>query len=95
VASPVVQVRIPETVLAAVDEVRGDESRSAWILGAIGLRLSPLAEAVAAVIDPAADPGTVIPAAVLTGKAARETCPHPKRRVIRGFCGACGTGGLG
>jgi hypothetical protein len=90
-----VKVTVPDTVLAAVDEVRGDESRSAWILGAIGLRLSPLADAVAAVIDPAADPATVIPATVPVGKAARETCPHPKRRVIRGFCGACGTGGLG
>jgi hypothetical protein len=83
-----VKVTVPETVLAAVDEVRGDESRSAWILGAIGLRLSPLAEAVAAVIEPA------IPATVLTDRPSVQVCKHPKARVLRGFCGACGTGGL-
>jgi hypothetical protein len=92
--NPVVQVRVPEPVLAAVDEVRGDESRSAWILGAIGLRLSPLAEAVAAVIEPAADPATVIPAAVLTDRPPVQVCKHPKTRVFKGFCHACGTGGL-
>lgn len=86
--NPVVQVRVPETVLAAVDEIRGDESRSAWILGAIGLRLSPLAEAVAAVIEPA------IPATVLTDRPAVQVCKHPKARVLKGFCGNCGTGGL-
>jgi hypothetical protein len=90
-----VKVTVPETILAAVDEVRGDESRSAWILGAIGLRLSPLTEAVAAVIDPAADPATVIPAAVLTDRPSVQVCKHPKARVLRGFCGCCGTGGLG
>jgi hypothetical protein len=83
-----VKVTVPETVLAAVDEIRGDESRSAWILGAIGLRLSPLAEAVAAVIEPA------IPAAVLTDRPSVQVCKHPKARVLKGFCGNCGTGGL-
>jgi hypothetical protein len=94
VASPVVQVRVPETVLAAVDEVRGEESRSAWILGAIGLRLSPLADAVAAVIEPAVDPGNIIPATILTDRPPVQVCKHPKVRVIKGFCGNCGTGGL-
>jgi hypothetical protein len=89
-----VKVTVPETVLAAVDEIRGDESRSAWILGAIGLRLSPLAEAVAAVIEPAVDPGNIIPTAVLTDRPSVQVCKHPKARVLRGFCGACGTGGL-
>jgi hypothetical protein len=85
VASPPVQVRIPAVTLAAVDEARGDESRSAWILGAIGLRLSPVAEAVAELSAPGA----------LPGRMTRDECTHPKARVIRGFCGNCGTGGLG
>lgn len=40
-ASPVVQLRVPGDVLAAVDETRGETSRSAWILAAITSRLSP------------------------------------------------------
>ena len=92
--SPVVQVRIPETVLAAVDEARGTESRSAWIMGAVGLRLSPLAEAVAAVTAPPLDLTPVIPVAVITGKGERQCPPHPKARINKGLCGACGTGGL-
>jgi len=27
-------------------------------------------------------------------KAARQCPPHPKGRVLKGLCGACGTGGL-
>lgn len=93
-ASPVVQVRIPDPVLAAVDEARSDESRSQWILGAIGLRLSPLAEAVAEITAPGPDTGPPISAAILTDQPAVQVCKHPKARVLRGFCGACGTGGL-
>ena len=39
-------------IAAAIDEVRGGETRADWILGAIGLRLSPLPEVIAAVVDP-------------------------------------------
>jgi hypothetical protein len=35
VASPVVQLRVPEDMLAAVDGTRGDGTRSAWILSLI------------------------------------------------------------
>ena len=43
---------VPEPVLAAIDETRADETRADWILGAIGLRLSPLPEVIAEVIPP-------------------------------------------
>ena len=43
---------VPDLTLAAIDEARGDETREAWILGAIGLRLSPLPEVIAEVIPP-------------------------------------------
>jgi hypothetical protein len=97
VPSPAVQVRVPEPVLAAIDEARGPESRSAWILGAVGLRLSPLAEVaevVAAVTKPPPGLPSVIPVAVIAAPQ-REKCPHPKARVHKGLCGNCGTGGLG
>ena len=98
-ASPVVHLRIPVDILTALDEARGDESRSVWILGAIGLRLSPLAEAVAAVAASTAPPVDASPPGVpVTVFAAppepAEACTHPKARVMKGFCGNCGTGGL-
>ena len=34
-AAPVVQLRVPEDMLAAVDGARGDGTRSAWILALI------------------------------------------------------------
>ena len=43
---------VSDDIAAAIDEVRGDETRADWILGAIGLRLSPLPEVIAAVVDP-------------------------------------------
>lgn len=96
VASTPVQVRIPEPVLAALDEARGDESRSAWVLGAIGLRLSPLAEVIAevAVATQPDTRGPSIPVTVLTGRPGRDECSHPKPRVLKGMCGACGQGGF-
>lgn len=96
-ATPVVQLRVPEPVLAAVDEARGDESRSTWILGAIGLRLSPLPEAAAAAVEDPEALGPVIPVAVVTPGRHRagQPCRHPKARVHKGLCHECGTGGLG
>jgi hypothetical protein len=84
-ASPVVRLSVPEPVLAAIDEVRGEESRSAWILGAIGLRLSPVTEPV---IEAATEP---------PGRHVRPPCPHPKgvRQKNGSYCPRCGTGGLG
>ena len=33
-------------------------------------------------------------AAAAAELASQDTCPHPKIRVHKGMCGACGTGGL-
>lgn len=38
-ASPVVQLRIPADMLAAVDGARGEDNRSAWILSLIERQL--------------------------------------------------------
>ena len=47
-----IHLPVPELVLDAIDEARGEETRESWILGAIGLRLSPLPEVIAAVVEP-------------------------------------------
>ena len=47
-----IHLPVPELVLAAIDEARGDETRADWVLGAIGLRLSPLPAVIAEVIPP-------------------------------------------
>ena len=43
---------VSDDIAAAIDEVRGGETRADWILGAIGLRLSPLPEVIVAAVDP-------------------------------------------
>ena len=50
--SPFVLLQVPDLTLAAIDDDRGDTPREDWILGAIGLRLSPLPEVIAEVIPP-------------------------------------------
>ena len=50
--SRMIHFPVPELTLAAIDEARGGETRESWILGAIGLRLSPIAEVIAEVIPP-------------------------------------------
>ena len=40
VAAPVLQLRVPEDTLARIDEARGDDSRSAWLLRLIDRELS-------------------------------------------------------
>ena len=50
--SRMVHFPVPELTLAAIDEARGDETRESWILGAIGLRLSPLPEVIVAAVAP-------------------------------------------
>lgn len=77
-ASPVVQLRVPGDVLAAVDETRGETSRSAWILAAITSRLSP----PAAVLSPRPVTGTGLTADMLPAATASnaQRAPKPKTR---------------
>jgi hypothetical protein len=39
VAAPVLQLRVPEDTLARLDDARGEETRSAWVLRLIGREL--------------------------------------------------------
>ena len=109
--SPVVQVRMPEDLLAAIDGHRGDVTRSAWIVAACEAALNPAMAPVShdrirrtlKPAAPASHPVTVIDESGRTGivlsaspaDRGRTICAHPKARVIKGLCGACGTGGLG
>ena len=43
--SPVLQLRVPEDTLARLDEARGDDTRSAWVLRLIGRELDGRAAA--------------------------------------------------
>ncbi len=89
-------------MLARIDEHRGEVSRSAWILAACEAALNgvlagvPVRGAVTFSAERIAAAGRTeslifnhrnvpVPA---------QICPHPKARVIKGMCGACGTGGL-
>ena len=62
-ASPVVQLRVPEDMLSEIDDVRGEESRSAWLLRLAGRELSvpsPAADLVAlTVVSGELSPGVV------------------------------------
>jgi hypothetical protein len=40
VSAPVLQLRVPETTLARLDDARGEETRSAWVLRLIDRELS-------------------------------------------------------
>lgn len=79
-------VRVPEDVAQAIDKARAGQSRSAWVADAIDAALSGGEVGVAS--EGLKDVTEVKPGG--TPKARREGCPHPRGRVIKGFCYACG-----
>ena len=93
--SPVIHLRIPETLLQAIDAARGEQTRSSWLVDAIGLKLSPVTAVVAAAVEP--DPHAVIPVTVVEPPAAARKphagsgCKH--KHAVKGWCRECGTGG--
>jgi hypothetical protein len=80
-------VRFSEPDAKAIDAARGTVSRSEWLRGV----------ALAAVSGGQSAPARTMPAVSepvnrFTGP--REPsggCPHPKARIHKGLCGACGT----
>jgi hypothetical protein len=68
--------KVSEPVAAAVDAARGMQTRSAWIQDAIAAKLAGEVKTAPAV-----------PARAVS---APYVCPHPKARVIKGRCWACG-----
>jgi hypothetical protein len=95
--------RVSEATAAALDEARGAMSRSAALDAAIAMWVAakpahqshpaPAAPGIDIVTDDRMPAGR----AALAPRAAksRAGCPHPRARVVKGLCGACGTGGLG
>jgi hypothetical protein len=76
--------RFSESDAAAIDEARGHEERGVWIRRAV----------LAAVERQRPPEGATDRAAQAVAEnlaAARGDCPHPKARVLKGLCGACGT----
>jgi hypothetical protein len=97
--------RVSERMAADIDRARGTASRSAWVEQAIrealhaaskvpgGIPVSVIADdrvprGTAALVGPGLKPG------VIRNVTPGIPCSHPKARVIKGYCGACGTGGL-
>ena len=88
-------IKLSEGEAAAADKARGGVPRSEW-----GRSLIIAALAFAERPDPAR-PRRAAPrlpseaekdAARTIGRRMNgEQCPHPKARVIKGYCGACGT----
>jgi len=76
--------KFSDTEVEAVDLARGDTSRSEWLrtvaLAAAGKPVGARAPAG----QPGSPPGRV-------PFRAPEPCPHPKARVHKNFCGACGS----
>jgi hypothetical protein len=77
----VFNVRVPEDVARAIDEARAGQSRSSWVAGVID-------EKLAAGENPPVE---------FRSKSERKrveeglgSCPHPRARVIKGFCYRCG-----
>jgi len=70
----IIPVRVPEDVAQAIDNARAGQSRSAWVADLIDAALTE-----AAPVKKTSDT-----------KDRRSGCPHPRARVIKGFCYACG-----
>ena len=80
-------------------------TRSAWLQSLVAASLAGVAEGRPVLrmrvrADPGMPAGTAALASpgrhavAVTGLGSAECPPHPKARVIKGMCGACGTGGL-
>lgn len=72
----IIPVRVPEDVAQKIDSARGGQSRSGWVSDLID----------AALTETDAPPKKTNDAP----KERRSGCPHPRARVIKGFCYACG-----
>ena len=73
----VIPVRVSEEMAGQIDARRGGQSRSQWVVDSIVV-------AMLAADDP--------PPAKAEKKQPRDPdkCPHPRGRVIKGFCYRCG-----
>jgi hypothetical protein len=76
--------KFSESEAAVIDTARGAMTRSEW------LRRAVLAQAARG-RPPAGYAGRAAGAVRENHAAAKGDCPHPKARINKGLCGACGT----
>ena len=89
-ASPVLQLRVPEDTLNRIDDVRGEDSRSAWLLAVIDRELTGDGPpAVVPVAGGAADPGVPSNGVLCMGPGCwqRDTRKYGLRKIP--LCRAC------
>ena len=87
-----ISVKVSESEAAPIDAARGERDRSAWGRDAM-LGAASSGRRVRRVFPPEvmnAPVVMVLPDGVPTDATGRP-CAHPKARVIKGLCGACGT----
>lgn len=77
----VINIRVPEETAQAIDQARAGQSRAAWVAGLIDA-------ALAAAEDPPVEYRSESQRRRV--EATSGKCPHPRARVIKGFCYACG-----
>lgn len=76
-------LRLDVETVDQIDQARGSRTRHGWIEDAI---VSALAVGRGEQVIPA----EVVKTAGRPAHRGTDTCPHPRARVIKGFCYACG-----
>ena len=77
-------IKVSEEQAALIDTARGNRDRSEWGRDA-------LLSAAQRQHPPAGHVDRQAPAVRQNRAAANGDCPHPKARINKGLCGACGT----
>lgn len=98
-----VSARISEQHAEAIDAERGTRTRSSWLADLIAGHFSKPPEppqrmpartlsAPVTYQDAPSPSGVSVPSATPVARAGPDECPpHPKGRITKGLCGACGT----
>jgi hypothetical protein len=95
-----VNIKLSDAEAAAIDAVRGNLERGPWMRHAalsVASRNPGIPEpkrgqkAAVPAPQPRFDPGSPPPQPKARPAAAQGNCPHPKARINKGLCGACGT----
>jgi hypothetical protein len=91
VAAPVIQLRVPQDVVDRIDQARGEDTRSAWVLRAIDRELTgqPTTSPAAPSSLGAISPGEPSPGAICATPSCwqRDTRAYGLRRLP--LCTAC------
>ena len=78
-------LKLSEADAKAIDAARGTASRSEWLRSAALAAVSGGQSAPARTLPVVSEPVNRFTASP------EPSCPHPKARIHKGLCGACGT----